>query len=59
VSAPVDLLLNRKAKYRGQVVTSGNKRAFLVGERTDQDSKAPPPDRRADVQRGSGAAGAG
>lgn len=37
VNAPVDLRLNRKSKFQGQVVTNGNKRAFVVEGRTDQD----------------------
>lgn len=56
VDAPTDLLLNRKIKYRGQVVSSGNKRAFMVESRVDQDMKSSPPGRRTDVQRGSAAA---
>ncbi len=55
VEATADLLVNRLAKYRGQVVSAGNKRAFLVESRTDQGGSAPF-GRRVDVQRGSPAA---
>lgn len=32
VSRPVDLMVNGKVKYRGHVVTTGNKRAFQIEE---------------------------
>lgn len=56
VDAPVDLLLNRRVKYRGRVVSSSNKRAFLVEDRTDEDVSSLPPGRRLDIPRGTSAA---
>ena len=52
VGAPVDLLLNRRCKFRGQVVAAGNKRALLVEARTDVDAQAAPAIRCADLQHG-------
>lgn len=46
VEAPVDLLLNRKHKYRGRVVGAGSKRALLVDGRTDEDTAVAPVARR-------------
>jgi flagellar motor switch protein FliM len=52
VDRPVGLLLNRQGKFRGQVVTSGNKRALLVEGRAEQDAAPPAPGRCVDVFRG-------
>jgi flagellar motor switch protein FliM len=52
VDRPVGLLLNRQGKFRGQVITSGNKRALLVEGRAEQDAAPPAPGRCVDVFRG-------
>ncbi len=52
MDASADLLFNQRAKFRGQVVSTGIKRGFLVESRVDQDTDSVPRNRRADVQRG-------
>jgi flagellar motor switch protein FliM len=51
VSTPVELLLNRHARFQGQVVTSRNKRALLVEGRADPNSPPVPAAQRTGVGR--------
>jgi flagellar motor switch protein FliM len=51
VNTQVELLLNRHARFRGQVVKSGNKRALLVEGQADPNSPPVPMPRRAGAGR--------